>query len=216
VILLIDNYDSFTYNLVQLLREAGCEVEVVRNDVEEPAALVARRPAGIVLSPGPGRPEGAGICLRLIQAGPEVPLLGVCLGHQCLGVAFGAVVERAPVLMHGKISEVSYRPNLLMEGLPNPFEATRYHSLVVREDSLPAELQAVAWCDDTTVMALRHRKLPYWGVQFHPESILTMVGPALLRNFLRLCYPRGELPKLEDRRRGIRDRRQAPQDRRRR
>lgn len=187
MILLIDNYDSFTYNLVQLLSEAEAEVEVVRNDVESVDMLLARGPRGIVLSPGPGRPEDAGVCLELIRRRTDVPILGVCLGHQCLGQAFGAVVERAPVLMHGKTSPVSYRPDEIFIGLPNPFHATRYHSLAVPEESVPRDLRAIAWTDDGTVMAIRHRELPYWGVQFHPESILTPIGPALLRNFLGLC-----------------------------
>ncbi len=187
MILLIDNYDSFTYNLVQLLREAGAEVEVVRNDVETIEEMLARRPRGIVISPGPGRPEDAGLSLEMISRQPSLPLLGVCLGHQCLGAAYGAKVERAPVLMHGKTSQVSYRPNDLFKGLPNPFEATRYHSLAVPEETIPSELQALAWTEDGTVMALRHRELPYWGVQFHPESVLTKVGPTMLANFLRMC-----------------------------
>ncbi len=187
MILLIDNYDSFTYNLVQLLLEAGVEVEVVRNDVEEVDSLLARRPSGIVLSPGPGRPENAGVCVALLERRPEVPMLGVCLGHQCLGTAFGAVVDRAPRLMHGKTSEVRYDQDEIFEGLPNPFQATRYHSLSVREETVPQELQAIAWSEGGTVMAMRHRELPYRGVQFHPESVLTPAGPTLMRNFLRLC-----------------------------
>jgi len=187
VILLIDNYDSFTYNLVQLLREAGAEVEVVRNDAATVTELLAREPSGIVLSPGPGRPEGAGVCVELLEARPELPVLGVCLGHQCLGAAYGAVIDRAPELMHGKTSEVSYRPDKLFAHLPNPFRATRYHSLSVREETVPRELIAIAWSEDETVMAMRHRELPYWGVQFHPESVLSPEGPVLLRNFLRLC-----------------------------
>ena len=202
MILLIDNYDSFTYNLVQLLREAGSEVEVVRNDVEEPAELLARKPDGIVISPGPGRPEGAGVCVALIESRPEVPILGVCLGHQCLGASYGAVVDRAPELMHGKTSAISYRPNELFQGLPNPFEATRYHSLTVLEETVPRELRTIAWSEDGTLMAMCHRELPYWGVQFHPESILTTAGPALLRNFLGFCAPGNK-----DRREGKKDRR---------
>jgi len=201
VILMVDNYDSFTYNLVQMLAAAGAEVEVLRNDVEDAAALLARRPRGIVLSPGPGRPEDAGVCLDLIRRRAAVPLLGVCLGHQALGVAFGATVDRAPRLMHGKTSPVRYldqegagEPGELFAGLPNPFEATRYHSLEVREGTLPTELEPVAWSDDGTLMGLRHRALPYWGVQFHPESILTSSGPRLLSNFLSFCqrYREGE------------------------
>jgi anthranilate synthase component II len=187
VILLIDNYDSFTYNLVQLLREAGAEVEVLRNDAAGVAELLAKAPQGIVLSPGPGRPEDAGVCMEILAARPELPILGVCLGHQCMGAVFGAVVERAPKLMHGKTSMVRYREDRLFAGLPNPFEATRYHSLAVKDGTLPAELIPLAESDDGTLMALRHRDLPYWGVQFHPESVLTPAGVAMLRNFLEIC-----------------------------
>lgn len=187
MILLIDNYDSFTYNLVQLLREAGAEVEVVRNDAAGVAELLAKDPQGVVISPGPGRPESAGVSMELLAARPELPILGVCLGHQCMGAVFGAVVGRAPKLMHGKTSMVSYREDPLFAGLPNPFEATRYHSLEVKEETLPPELIPLAQSDDGTLMALRHRDLPYWGVQFHPESVLTEAGVAMLRNFLGLC-----------------------------
>lgn len=187
MILMVDNYDSFTYNLVQMLAAAGAEVEVLRNDVESVEAMLARAPLGVVLSPGPGRPEGAGVCLDLIRRRVPVPLLGVCLGHQALGVAFGATVDRAPRLMHGKTSPVRHRDVGVFAGLPNPFEATRYHSLEVKEDTLPAELEPLAWADDGTLMGMRHRDLPYWGVQFHPESVLTGAGPHLLANFLALC-----------------------------
>jgi anthranilate synthase/aminodeoxychorismate synthase-like glutamine amidotransferase len=187
VILMVDNYDSFTYNLVQMLAAAGAEIEVLRNDAESAETMLAREPAGIVLSPGPGRPEDAGVCLDLIRRRPAVPLLGVCLGHQALGVAFGATVDRAPRLMHGKTSPVRHRDVGVFSGLPNPFEATRYHSLEVKEGSLPAELEPLAWADDGTLMGMRHRELPYWGVQFHPESVLTGAGPHLLANFLDLC-----------------------------
>ncbi len=187
MILVIDNYDSFTYNLVQALAGSGARVEVVRNDAEGADALLARRPAGIVLSPGPGRPETAGVCVELIARRPAVPLLGVCLGHQALAVAFGGRVERAARLMHGKTSPVRHAEEGIFAGLPNPFEATRYHSLEVRADSLPADLVATAWSDDGVLMAMRHRELPYWGVQFHPESVLTASGPALLMGFLCLC-----------------------------
>jgi len=187
MILMIDNYDSFTYNLVQVLAGAGAEVEVVRNDAESVKALLARGPEGIVLSPGPGRPEDAGVCLELLRERPRVPLLGVCLGHQALGLAFGARVDRAPRLMHGKTSPVRHEDLGIFAGLPNPFEATRYHSLEVKEGTLPAELEPLAWADDGTLMGMRHRELPYWGVQFHPESILTGAGAHLLGNFLDLC-----------------------------
>jgi anthranilate synthase/aminodeoxychorismate synthase-like glutamine amidotransferase len=187
VILMIDNYDSFTYNLVQLLAGAGARVEVVRNDAEDVEALLARRPDGVVLSPGPGRPEEAGVCLDLLRSRARVPLLGVCLGHQALGVAFGAVVDRAPRVMHGKTSSIRHPGEELFAGVPSPFEATRYHSLEVRAETLPEELEPLAWSDDGTLMAMRHRELPYWGVQFHPESVLTAEGPRLLGNFLALC-----------------------------
>ncbi|MCY3928526.1 MAG: aminodeoxychorismate/anthranilate synthase component II [Acidobacteria bacterium] len=187
MILVIDNYDSFTYNLVQMLGGIGAELEVVRNDVETVPELLARRPDGIVLSPGPGRPEDAGVCIDLLRARPDVPLLGVCLGHQALGSAFGGTVSRARVLMHGKTSEVEHGGVGVLAGLPSPFVATRYHSLAVEEDSLPGTLEPLAWSEDGTLMAMRHRELPYWGVQFHPESVLTDTGPDLLQNFLDIC-----------------------------
>jgi anthranilate synthase/aminodeoxychorismate synthase-like glutamine amidotransferase len=187
VILMIDNYDSFTYNLVQMLSAAGARVEVVRNDALSVKALLALGPEGIVLSPGPGRPEDAGVCLELLRRKAPVPLLGVCLGHQALGMAFGATVDRAPKLMHGKTSPVRHQDLGVFAGLPNPFEATRYHSLEVKEGTLPKELEPLAWADDGTLMGMRHRELPYWGVQFHPESVLTASGPHLLGNFLEIC-----------------------------
>ncbi len=193
MILVIDNYDSFTYNLVQLLLGQGVDVEVLRNDSESVADLLSRDPAGIVLSPGPGRPENAGVCIDLVAAEPDIPVLGVCLGHQALAVAFGATVDRAHVLMHGKTSMVRHSEDGLFEGLPNPFEATRYHSLAVVESTLPSALQPLAWSDDGILMAMHHGSKPYWGVQFHPESILTEVGPRLIGNFLKLCArPGGE------------------------
>ena len=188
MILVIDNYDSFTYNLVQMLGGLGAQLDVVRNDVEGVPDLLERNPDGIVLSPGPGRPEDAGVCIDLLRATPDVPLLGVCLGHQALGSAFGGTVSRAPTLMHGKTSEVEHRdPGGLLAGLLSPFVATRYHSLAVEEESLPESLEPLAWSEDGTLMAMRHLELPYWGVQFHPESVLTDTGPQLLQNFLDLC-----------------------------
>jgi anthranilate synthase/aminodeoxychorismate synthase-like glutamine amidotransferase len=186
MILVVDNYDSFTYNLVQLLAAAGEEELVLRNDAEPAAAMLGRAPEAIVLSPGPGRPESAGVCLDLLALRPRVPLLGVCLGQQALGAACGGEVGRAPRLMHGKTSRIRHSGAGIFAGLPNPFEATRYHSLEVRAESLPAELEPVAWSEDGTLMALRHRALPWWGVQFHPESVLTAVGPQLIANFLSL------------------------------
>ena len=194
MILMVDNYDSFTYNLVQMLTMAGARVEVLRNDAESAEAMLARRPEGIVLSPGPGRPEDAGVCLDLIRRKADIPILGVCLGHQALGVAFGATVDRAPRLMHGKTSPVRHGDQGVFAGLPNPFEATRYHSLEVKEGTLPRELEPLAWADDGTLMGLRHRSLPYWGVQFHPESVLTGSGPRLLANFLTLCQKEAATP----------------------
>jgi len=199
MILVVDNYDSFTYNLVQLLAGAGAEVRVLRNDALPAAEMLALEPAGIVLSPGPGRPEAAGVCVELLRRRVPVPLLGVCLGHQALGVAFGARVERAARLMHGKTSAVRHLGRGPFAGLPDPFEATRYHSLTVREETLPPELVPVAWSDDGTLMGIRHRDLPYWGVQFHPESILTGAGPALVANFLELT---SAAPEPENRERG--------------
>jgi len=188
MILVVDNYDSFTYNLVQLLWSRQLEVQVLRNDAESAAEMLARRPRGIILSPGPGRPEEAGVCPELIDRRPAVPVLGVCLGHQVLGVAFGGRVERAPTLMHGKASQVRHLGEGIFAGLPNPFEATRYHSLEVVEEGLPDDLVPVAWStDEQTLMGVRHRSRPYWGVQFHPESILTTCGPLLVANFLALC-----------------------------
>ena len=196
MILVIDNYDSFTWNLVQMLAAAGEEVEVVRNDAAQVDELLARQPLGIVVSPGPGRPEGAGVCVELIRRARPVPLLGVCLGHQALAYAYGGVIAGAARQMHGKVSRVRHGDLGVFAGLPNPFEATRYHSLAVREESLPPTLRAVAWSeDDGEVMGLVHRELPYHGVQFHPESVLTTVGPHLLANFLEICrrHPR-EIP----------------------
>jgi anthranilate synthase/aminodeoxychorismate synthase-like glutamine amidotransferase len=195
VILMVDNYDSFTYNLVQMLTAAGVEILVLRNDAESAAAMLARRPEGIVLSPGPGRPEDAGVCLDILESRADVPILGVCLGHQAMGVAFGSIVDRAPRQMHGKTSMVRHEDLGVFAGLPNPFEATRYHSLEVKQETLTGELQPIAWAeDDQTLMGLRHRELPYWGVQFHPESVLTGAGPHLLANFLQICRQHAEKP----------------------
>ena len=184
MILMIDNYDSFTYNLVQVLAGAGAEVEVVRNDAATVDALLARGPEGIVLSPGPGRPEDAGVCLELLRRRARVPLLGVCLGHQALGLAFGATVDRAPKLMHGKTSPVRHRDLGVFADLPNPFEATRYHSLVIQPGTLGAEFEVVARTDQDEIMGIRHKTYPLEGVQYHPESFLTLEGTRLLKNFL--------------------------------
>jgi anthranilate synthase component 2 len=184
-VLVVDNYDSFTYNLVQYLAELGAEPEVRRNDQVTVAECAALEPDAIVLSPGPGRPEDAGVCVELIRSlGPRVPLLGVCLGHQAIGVAFGAEVVLAPQLMHGKTSEVRHFGGGLYAGVPSPFVATRYHSLCVRRESLPPDLIVTAESPDGVVMGLRHRRFPIEGVQFHPESILTVHGKRMLANFL--------------------------------
>ena len=184
MILVIDNYDSFTYNLVQLLLTLGAEVEVRRNDVESVDELLSHGATGIVLSPGPGRPESAGVCLELLESRPQVPILGVCLGHQSLGMAFGGVVERAAELMHGKTSEIAHGGDGIFTDLPDPFIATRYHSLCLNPDSLPDCFDVLAHSEDGTIMGIAHRDLPYWGVQFHPESVLTEVGGVLVNNFL--------------------------------
>ena len=187
-LLLVDNYDSFTYNLYQYLGELGAETRVVRNDEITVERALATGTDAIVISPGPGTPDQSGITLELIRrAAGRFPLLGVCLGHQALGQAFGGRVVRAATLMHGKTSEVRHDGRTLFAGLPDPFTATRYHSLVVAPDSVPECLEVSAWTDEGTVMGLRHRELPLEGVQFHPESILTSSGKDLLANFLRLA-----------------------------
>jgi anthranilate synthase component 2 len=184
-VLVIDNYDSFTFNLVQYLRELGAVVTVLRNDARTVDEVAAAAPAAIVMSPGPKRPEEAGVCVELVKTlGASVPMLGVCLGHQAIGLAFGARVERAPSVVHGKVWPVSHQGAGSLRGLDNLFMATRYHSLVVARDSVPAELEITAWSDDGLVMAMRHRDLPVEGVQFHPESIGTPLGRRLLGNFL--------------------------------
>jgi len=186
-VVVVDNYDSFVYNLVQYLGELGTEPVVVRNDEVDLDGLRALRPDAVLISPGPGRPEHAGISREVVRSlgGEGLPVLGVCLGHQCIGEVYGGDVVRAPELMHGKTSMVRHDGTGVFEGLPDPFEATRYHSLVVDPATVPACLAVSAWTDDGTVMGLRHRELPVEGVQFHPESILTRVGHELLGNFLR-------------------------------
>jgi anthranilate synthase component 2 len=184
-VLVIDNYDSFTFNLVQYLRELGATVAVERNDSLSVAEIARRDPAAIVMSPGPRVPEEAGVCVELVQElGDAIPILGVCLGHQAIGVAYGANVVRAPAVVHGKVGPVRHNGAGVLRGLDNPFMATRYHSLVVAEAGLPDVLEATAWSDDGLIMAMRHREFPVEGVQFHPESVGTPAGHALLRNFL--------------------------------
>ncbi len=190
--LLIDNYDSFTFNVVQALGSLGAEVKVVRNDAISVDEAVALRPKSLIISPGPGRPRDAGISLELIgRLAGETPILGICLGHQCIVEAYGGVVDRAPRVMHGKTSRIYHDGRTLYDGLGNPFEATRYHSLIAPEESLPAELEVSSFTKAGEVMGVRHRELPVEGVQFHPESILTTEGPTLLENFLRGCVAAG-------------------------
>jgi anthranilate synthase component 2 len=193
LILIIDNYDSFTYNLVQYLGELGTEfpvakeIQVYRNDQISIEEIRQLEPDGIVISPGPGDPDQAGISLQLIQElGPQVPLLGVCLGHQSIGQVFGGKIVSAPVLMHGKTSQVHHTGVGVFQGLENPLTATRYHSLMIERQEFPEVLEVTAWVDDGTIMGVRHRQYPHiQGVQFHPESVLTESGKELLRNFLR-------------------------------
>jgi anthranilate synthase component II len=188
MILLIDNYDSFTFNLYHFLGDVGGRCEVVRNDKLTVAEALARQPESIVLSPGPCTPNEAGICLDLIAAAAgKTPILGVCLGHQAIGQAFGGAVVRAPAPMHGKTSRIFHAGTDILEGVPTPFTATRYHSLIVDRASLPADLIVTAWTEDGLVMGLRHRSLPIYGVQFHPESIASEHGHKLLANFLALA-----------------------------
>ena len=184
-VLVIDNYNSFTFNLVQYLRELGARVAVERNDALSVTAIVESAPAAIVMSPGPRVPEEAGVCVDLIrELDGTVPMLGVCLGHQAIGVAYGAQVVRAPAVVHGKVGPVHHGGTGVLRGIENPFMATRYHSLVVSTSDLPDVLEATAWSDDGLIMAMRHRHFPVEGVQFHPESVGTPAGRALLRNFL--------------------------------
>ena len=186
MIVVIDNYDSFTYNLVQYLQMLGAEVKVVRNDALTVSELASWDPAGIVISPGPCRPETAGISVEAIRAfSGKVPILGVCLGHQAIAVAFGGAVVKAKRLMHGKVSTVTADGQFIYEGIPSPFQAMRYHSLAVRREDLPACLEVTAEAEDQEVMGIRHREHPTEGIQFHPESIMTLVGKRMLRNFLQ-------------------------------
>jgi anthranilate synthase/aminodeoxychorismate synthase-like glutamine amidotransferase len=188
MIFIVDNYDSFTYNLVQALGKLDDRVEVARNDRFDPDSILALRPRAVVISPGPGRPENAGRSIEMIAAAERagVPLLGVCLGHQAIAAFHGGIVERAPAPRHGKSSPVRHDGSALFDGIASPFEAGRYHSLVVREEGLPEDLTVTARSDDGLAMALAHRSKPVYGVQFHPESVLTPEGEKLLSNFLRV------------------------------
>jgi anthranilate synthase component 2 len=184
-LLMIDNYDSFTYNLVQYLGELGADVEVRRNDAITVEEIAARKPDGIVVSPGPCTPKEAGVSVPVIQRlKGQIPILGVCLGHQAIGAALGGDIVRAPRIMHGKTSPIHHDGRGVFRGLSDPFDATRYHSLVIDRATLPAELEVSAWTAEGEIMGVRHRALPLEGVQFHPESILTLEGKHLLQNFL--------------------------------
>jgi anthranilate synthase component 2 len=188
VILLIDNYDSFTYNLVQELSEVGdVEIQVVRNDAASTDELMVERPCAVVISPGPGIPEDSGITMDMVRAAADLPLLGICLGHQAIAAVHGGRVVRASEPVHGKTSEVRHNGSGLFEGISDGFEATRYHSLIVDRDSLPADLEITAWTDDGVIMGLRHQNRPHFGVQFHPESYLCHEGRRLLARFLEIA-----------------------------
>ncbi len=188
MITLIDNYDSFTYNLVQFIGDLGHSCEVIRNDSLSAAQVIAKRPEAIILSPGPCTPNEAGICLELIASAPsDLPILGVCLGHQAIGQAFGGTVVRAPQIMHGKLSDIDHAGSGIFSGLPSPLRITRYHSLIVDRNSLPNCLEVTAESADGLIMALSHKERPVFGVQFHPESIASQDGHRLLGNFLQLA-----------------------------
>jgi len=187
MIILIDNYDSFTYNVVQYLSELGADLAIYRNDEMTVESIVRQKPDAIVLSPGPGRPEKAGMMNELVKTVSEtIPVLGICLGHQSVAQVLGATIGYAPVLMHGKTSQINHDGSELYATIPNPFVATRYHSLVLERESLPKELKVTAWTDDNVIMGIRHKTLPLFGVQFHPESIMTPDGKTILKNFLDL------------------------------
>jgi len=187
MILVIDNYDSFVYNLVQYLEELGKKTEVYRNDKISLGEIEEKKPEGIVISPGPGRPENAGISNKIIEYfASRIPILGVCLGHQCIGQVFGAKIIRAKNLMHGKTSLIHHYGKDIYQGIENPFLATRYHSLIIKNNTLPDCLIKTAWTKKEEIMGIRHKEYPVFGMQFHPESILTKMGKKLLKNFLKL------------------------------
>jgi anthranilate synthase/aminodeoxychorismate synthase-like glutamine amidotransferase len=203
MLLMIDNYDSFTYNLVQYLDEIGAEVRVARNDVLSLDQIAALRPQGIVISPGPRTPAEAGVSVEVVRRFMgQIPILGVCLGHQCIGAALGGRIVRADRLMHGKTSPILHDGRTIFRGLPNPFDATRYHSLVIDRSTLPAALELTAWTAEGEIMGIRHRRHVLEGVQFHPESILTLVGKTLLRNFLELVTQSTDRDRMPSRHRG--------------
>lgn len=190
MIIVIDNYDSFTYNLVQYFGEVDPDIYVYRNDDITVEGIEKQNPDFIVISPGPGTPKDAGISKEVIlQLGPRFPILGICLGHQCLGEVYGGKVSRAPRLMHGKTSSIYHYKGELFSGIPSPFQATRYHSLIVEEEGLPDELEIIAFTSDGTIMGLHHKEHPVFGLQFHPESILTKDGKQILKNFLAVKVP---------------------------
>ena len=186
MILVIDNYDSFTYNLVQYLGELGQNLKVYRNDKINLEQIKKIKPESIIISPGPGRPKDAGISCKVIQKfATKLPILGVCLGHQCLGAVYGAKIVRAARLMHGKTSMIYHNKKTIFKGISNPFQATRYHSLIVKRTRFPKSLEIIAWTKEKEIMGLKHKDLPLWGLQFHPESILTGAGMDILKNFLK-------------------------------
>jgi anthranilate synthase/aminodeoxychorismate synthase-like glutamine amidotransferase len=188
MIVLIDNYDSFTYNLVQYFGELDSDIRVFRNDAIDPEGVRALKPDRIVISPGPCTPKEAGISIEAIrQLGPAIPTLGVCLGHQSIGAAFGGDIVRADRIMHGKVSSIRHNGNRLFRGVPSPFTATRYHSLVIKPETCPKDLEVIAETDRKEIMAVAHRQYPIWGVQFHPESILTECGKQIVRNFVEIA-----------------------------
>lgn len=190
MIVIIDNYDSFTYNLVQYFGEFDPDIRVFRNDAVTVREVEALHPDRIVVSPGPCTPNEAGISVELIrELGPRIPLLGVCLGHQSIGAAFGGDIVRADRIMHGKVSQIYHNNNRLFEGIESPFSATRYHSLVIKPETRPDVLEVIAWTDADEIMGVMHKQYPIWGVQFHPESILTVRGKQIIQNFLKIEPP---------------------------